>query len=46
MATGHEVRRAIATPEGIEALINRVSKLSGSVEMLTEDEAESRRGRR
>ncbi|HET9119318.1 MAG TPA: GspE/PulE family protein [Solirubrobacterales bacterium] len=40
MATGHEVRRAIATPEGIEALINRVSKLSGSVEMLTEDEAE------
>ena len=39
MSTGHEVRRAIATPEGIEALINRFSKLSGSVETLSEEEA-------
>ena len=31
LATGHEIRRAIATPEGIEALINRLSTLSGSV---------------
>jgi type IV pilus assembly protein PilB len=37
LATGYEVRRAIATPEGIEALIARLSKLSGSVEPVTED---------
>jgi len=41
MATGYEVRRAIATPEGIEALINRVTKLSGSVEMISEEDAET-----
>ncbi|HSD24268.1 MAG TPA: GspE/PulE family protein [Solirubrobacterales bacterium] len=41
MATGYEVRRAIATPEGIEALINRLSKLSGSVETLGEEEADA-----
>jgi type IV pilus assembly protein PilB len=40
MATGHEVRRAIATPDGIEALIGRLSKLSGSVEELEEDDSE------
>jgi type IV pilus assembly protein PilB len=40
MATGYEVRRAIATAEGIEALIQNVSKLSSSVEMLTEKEVE------
>jgi type IV pilus assembly protein PilB len=38
MATGYEVRRAIATSEGIEALISRLTKLSGSVEELEEDE--------
>ncbi len=41
MATGYEVRRAIATTEGIEALISRLTKLSGSVEELEqEDEPE------
>jgi type IV pilus assembly protein PilB len=38
MSTGRAVRRAIATPEGIEALINRLSNLSGSVETLGEEE--------
>ncbi|HEY1237924.1 MAG TPA: ATPase, T2SS/T4P/T4SS family [Solirubrobacterales bacterium] len=43
MATGHEVRRAIATPDGIEALIGRLSRLSGSVrEIEDEDEEEGR----
>jgi type IV pilus assembly protein PilB len=37
MATGYEVRRAIATPEGIAALIGRLSKLSGSVQEIEED---------
>ncbi len=40
MATGYEVRRAIATPEGIEALISRLSKLSGSVSELEEEPEE------
>jgi type IV pilus assembly protein PilB len=39
MATGHEVRRAIATPEGIEALINRLSTLSGSVKAIEEEDS-------
>ena len=43
MATGYEVRRAIATPQGIEALISRLSKLSGSVSEL-EDEPEEEVG--
>jgi type IV pilus assembly protein PilB len=38
MATGYEVRRAIATPDGIEALISRLSQLSGSVHEIEEDE--------
>jgi type IV pilus assembly protein PilB len=38
MSTGYEVRRAIATTEGIEALISRLTKLSGSVEELEEDD--------
>jgi type IV pilus assembly protein PilB len=38
LATGREVRRAIATPEGIEALIGRLSKLSGSVKEVKEEE--------
>jgi type IV pilus assembly protein PilB len=41
LATGREVRRAIATPEGIEALMNRFSKLSGSVETLSEEEGDA-----
>jgi type IV pilus assembly protein PilB len=38
MATGYEVRRAIATPEGIDALIARLSKLSGSAKPVEEEE--------
>jgi type IV pilus assembly protein PilB len=41
LATGYEVRRAIATPEGIEALISRLSKLSGSVKELEDEEPEA-----
>jgi type IV pilus assembly protein PilB len=37
MATGHEIRRAIATVEGIEAMIGRLSRLSGSVKEIEED---------
>jgi type IV pilus assembly protein PilB len=40
MSTGYEVRRAIATPDGIEALIARLSKLSGSVAEIEEEEEE------
>ena len=40
MATGYEVRRAIATPEGIDALVSRLSKLSGSVSELEEEPEE------
>ena len=45
MATGYEVRRAIATPEGIEALIGRLSKLSGSVQEIEDEEPGSEEGR-
>jgi type IV pilus assembly protein PilB len=41
LATGYEVRRAIATPEGIDALIGRLSKLSGSVEELEDEEPDA-----
>src|SRR5919106_249178 len=44
MATGYEVRRLIATPEGVEALIGRLSKLSGSVQEV-EEEADEDHGR-
>jgi type IV pilus assembly protein PilB len=37
MATGHEIRRAIATAEGIEAMIGRLSRLSDSVKEIEED---------
>jgi len=37
MSTGYEVRRAIATPEGIEALMARLSKLSSSVAAVEEE---------
>jgi type IV pilus assembly protein PilB len=40
-ATGYEVRRAIATPDGIDSLITRLRSLSGSVELDSEDNAES-----
>ena len=39
LSTGYEVRRAIATPEGIEALMARLTKLSGSVEAIEDDYA-------
>jgi type IV pilus assembly protein PilB len=44
MATGYEVRRAIATPEGVEALIGRLTRLSESVEEVGEEE-EAEEGR-
>lgn len=34
ISTGYEVRRAIATPEGVEAVIGRLAKLSGSVQQI------------
>ena len=34
ISTGYEVRRAIATPDGMEALIGRLAKLSGSVQQI------------
>ncbi|MEA2331240.1 MAG: type pilus assembly protein PilB [Thermoleophilaceae bacterium] len=40
MATGYEVRRAVASPEDIEALISQLSRLGDSVEQL-EEEAEA-----
>ena len=44
--TGYEVRRAIATPEGIEALISRLSKLSGSVKELEDEDSDAEDDRR
>jgi type IV pilus assembly protein PilB len=41
LATGYEVRRAIAPPEGIETLIGRLSELSGSVRELEDEEPEA-----
>jgi type IV pilus assembly protein PilB len=38
MATGYVVRRAIASPEGIDALIARLPKLGGSVKPAEEEE--------
>src|SRR5918997_2823548 len=40
MATGYEVRRAVASPEDIDALIGQISRLGDSVEEL-EAEAEA-----
>jgi type IV pilus assembly protein PilB len=40
MATGYEVRRAIASPEGVDALISRLTRLSESVEEVEEEEAD------
>ncbi len=39
MATGREVRRAIATPEGIERVIGRLTGLSESVREIEESES-------
>src|SRR5215218_9422763 len=39
MATGYEVRRAVAAPEHIDALIEQLGTLSGSVTEVEEDEA-------
>jgi type IV pilus assembly protein PilB len=41
MATGYEVRRAVASPEHIDALIEQLSTLSGSVTELEEEAFEA-----
>ena len=41
MATGYEVRRAVASPEDIEALIEQLGTLEGSVHEVEEDEFEA-----
>src|SRR5919205_2536548 len=41
MATGYDVRRAVAAPEHIEALIEQLGTLSGSVTEVEEDEYEA-----
>ena len=38
MATGYEVRRAVASPEDIEALISQMSRLGESVHEIDEEE--------
>ena len=38
MATGYEVRRAVASPEDIDALIGQVSRLGDAVEEIDEEE--------
>jgi type IV pilus assembly protein PilB len=39
LSTGYEVRRAITSPQGIEALMARLTKLSASVEAVEDAEA-------
>jgi type IV pilus assembly protein PilB len=41
MATGFEVRRAVASPEDIDALIENIGTLEGSVHEIDDDEAEA-----
>jgi type IV pilus assembly protein PilB len=41
LSTGYSVRRAIATPEGIESLIARAMNLSGSVKEIADDDTET-----
>src|ERR671918_2327270 len=41
MATGYEVRRAVASPEDIDALIEQLGTLAGSVHEIDNDEAEA-----
>src|ERR687896_635371 len=38
MATGYEVRRAVASPEDIDALIGQISRLGDAVEEIDHDE--------
>jgi type IV pilus assembly protein PilB len=38
MATGYEVRRAVSSPEDIEALIGQISRLGDAVEEIDEEE--------
>src|SRR5215216_455260 len=40
MATGYEVRRAVASPDDIEALIQQIGTLASSVHELEEEEEE------
>ncbi len=41
MATGYEVRRAVASPEDIDALIEQLGTLAGSVHELEDEEEEA-----
>src|SRR5919112_2171001 len=41
MATGYEVRRAVASPEHIDALIEQLGTLAGSVHEIDNEEAEA-----
>jgi type IV pilus assembly protein PilB len=41
MATGYEVRRAVASPEDIDSVIGQLSHLSESVEEIEEEEPEA-----
>jgi type IV pilus assembly protein PilB len=41
MATGYEVRRAVASPEHIEALIDQLGTLEGSVHEIEDEEFEA-----
>src|SRR3954447_26518583 len=41
MATGYEVRRAVASPENIDALIDQLSTLEGSVHEIEEENHEA-----
>jgi type IV pilus assembly protein PilB len=41
MATGYEVRRAVASPEHIDALIEQLGRLEGSVREVEEEEFEA-----
>jgi type IV pilus assembly protein PilB len=41
MATGYDVRRAVASPENIDALIDQLSTLEGSVHEIEEEDHEA-----
>jgi type IV pilus assembly protein PilB len=41
ISTGYEVRRAIASPEGVEAVIGRLASLSGSVQRIEDQGAQT-----
>src|SRR5918992_449581 len=44
MATGYEVRRAVASPEDIDALIGQISRLGDAVEEIDHDELDGAAG--